>query len=279
MMIDSDPSRPKQENKLGDESKRSIFGSPTTTVIACQIISGALVFVIFGNVLGNIGWKPTLMSLLVLQGILAAVAGLFLGLSRWWAPVQVLIPATAAWALRTEVPAWVWLLLFVATLLVYWNSARGGVPLYLSNRTTWRALSGLLPKQKGIKFIDLGGGLGGTTLYLARTNPDVEFYAVETAPIPYAVLWFRGKLSGLKNLHVGFGDFWHLNFTDYDVLYAFLSPVPMPKLYDKARAEMKTGAVLVSNSFDVPGHEADEIIELDDKRSTRLHIWRVSGRG
>jgi hypothetical protein len=60
----------------------------------------------------------------------------------------------------------------------------------------------------------------------------------------------------------------------YDVAYAFLSPQPMPRLYEKVVAEMKPDTLFISNSFVVPDNPADEIAEVDDARETKLHLWR-----
>ncbi len=62
-------------------------------------------------------------------------------------------------------------------------------------------------------------------------------------------------------------------------MYAFLSPVPMPAVWAKAIAEMRPGSLLVSNSFEVPGHEADAVIEVGDRRGTRLFLYRMRARG
>ena len=48
----------------------------------------------------------------------------------------------------------------------------------------------------------------------------------------------------------------------------------MPDLFGKAKHEMKSGSLLISNTFDVPGHRADETVEVADRRRTRLYLWR-----
>jgi len=266
----------KTEDRGSGGASRPFFGSPVVTIIACQMIAGAIVFAGIGQLLQNItGTVPPFMALLVLQGVLAAVGGLFAGLSKWWIPVQAVLPAAAATSLRLQVPAYVWLILFVLVALVYWNSARGGVPLYLSNRRTWTELKAIVAGRKGMRFVDLGAGLGGTTLHLARSMPEASFVAIESAPIPFALAWIRAKMAGLKNLEVHYGDFWNAGLGEFDVAYAFLSPLPMAKLYEKVRSEMPAGGLFISNSFTVPDVEADEIRTLDDRRRTRLHIWRL----
>ena len=77
------------------------------------------------------------------------------------------------------------------------------------------------------------------------------------------------------NSRIIFRSIWDTDVSNADIVYAFLSPAPMTRLHEKLKAEMKTGAVFVSNSFAVPGDEPDEIIQVDDTRQTQLLIWRM----
>ena len=70
-------------------------------------------------------------------------------------------------------------------------------------------------------------------------------------------------------------DFWAENLGTYDVVYAFLSPAAMPELWRKARAEMKPGTLLISNSFLVPGVEPDRIVPLAGRGSNALYLYRL----
>jgi hypothetical protein len=65
--------------------------------------------------------------------------------------------------------------------------------------------------------------------------------------------------------------------THYDVVYAFLAPDVMPRLWEKARGEMAPGSVLVS-AFPVPGVAPDASIDTGDLMGTQLRVWRM-GRG
>ena len=251
------------------------WNRPVLVVLFSQAVATALV--IFAMVpLANgfeinfplIAWVPVI-------GGIAAFIGRLLGLANWWVAVQIGFPVAVVSALWLELPAYVWLALFVATLLVYWNSFRGGVPLYLSNTTTWAAIEDLLPQKPGVRFIDLGGGIGGTVMHLAASRPDGEFVSIESAPLPFFISWLRKVISGRSNVRVVYGDYWKLSLKPFDAAYAFLSPRPMVDLYSKVQAEMQKGAVFISNSFEVSGHPADEIMELDDRRRSRLHVWRL----
>lgn len=220
-----------------------------------------------------------LPALLALQGAIAAGLGQIMGLAKWWLPVNLLLPAAAALALSLNLPSWIYPLLFIALALVFWNSAGDRVPLYLTNRTTWEALEELLEREtrrKGapLAVADMGCGLAGALLYLARRCPEAEFTGVESAPLPFAIARLRLAFSGLDNLSIRYGSLWNQDLGRYDLLYCFLSPEPMPRLYEKAKREMQTGQLLVSNSFAVPEVAAEALLQLEDRRETRLLLYR-----
>ncbi|MBT4219114.1 MAG: class I SAM-dependent methyltransferase [Rhodospirillaceae bacterium] len=242
--------------------------NPVLLIIGCQSVAAIAGYFLIPVLNMANPWPG-----LVLQGALASLLGVATPMSRWWMPFQVLLPAGVVLALSLEAPYWLWPTLFVVSLLVFWNSAGGRVPLYLSNNTTWAALKDLMADKPNVRFIDLGCGLGGTTQYLARHLPDGEFTGVETAPLPFVVARLRNLLSGLGNVRISYASLWDQDLSEFDLVYAFLSPAPMLDLYAKAQAEMKPGSRFISNSFDVPGHPADQIIKLDDARHTHLHVW------
>ncbi len=276
---------------------------PLITALAAQLAAGALVFggaVLLTRVAGV---SLPLMALLAGQGVVAAVLGSRFGLASWWTPIHLVLPSAVAAALLWQVPAWVFLAAFMVLVLVFWNAATGGVPLYLTNPKTKAALARLLPeeapgetarpgvssenknsggartgtenKEQGFRFADLGSGLGGPVLELAMGRPDGHFTGIESAPVLFALAWFRLRFGGASNVQLRYGDYRSLDLAPYDVVYCFLSPVPMPALYEKARQEMSAGSLLISNTFIVPDHPADETIDIDDRRKTKLWLWRM----
>ncbi len=248
---------------------------PLLTALGAQAIAGVVVFGGGYALSGFAGFQPPLIGLLALQGLLAAALGHFSGLAPWWAPIQLALPACLAAALAWRVPAWGFLAVFLVLVGVFWNSARSGVPLYLSNRKTKAVLAGLLPAKDGFRFADLGCGFGGPVLALSRTRPQGHFTGIESAPLLFAAAWLRRRLQGAPNADILFADYRKLDLGPFDCVYCFLSPVPMPDLYEKARLEMHPGSLLISNSFIVPGKPADEIVEVGDRRKTKLHLWRM----
>lgn len=236
-------------------------------------VGGLVLAWLFDRTGTHLGFYVSLMHLVALQALLAVSLSVVLGLPNWWLPVQALfLPAVLA-ALSFDLPPVLYLAAFILLWLLFRSTTRERVPLYLSNRATCRALSELLPREQGVRFIDLGCGFGSTLAYLASRRLRNEYYGVESAPLSYLVSLLR--LRRHAGVQVRFGDIWDENLERYDVVYAFLSPEPMPALWRKACAEMRPGSLLVSNSFAVPGVEPDETRVLDDARRTHLYLWRL----
>jgi SAM-dependent methyltransferase len=209
-------------------------------------------------------------------GVVAAILGLPLALERWWSAFLVLLPPAFVAMLGLELGAGWYGALFLLLLGIYWSTFSTRVPLYLSGHKVRSALRELLPPAGApLRFIDLGCGLGGVTLALARERSDGTFTGVELAPLPAWIGQLRRRLRGPANARLLRASLWDQALGDYDVVYAFLSPVPMPALWEKALREMRTGALLVSNTFVVPGVPPDRIVEVDDARGSRLLLWRM----
>lgn len=207
-----------------------------------------------------------------LMGGLAAVLGRAMGMKAWWLPINLLfIPALLAASQLALSPVW-YLLAFLLLWLVYWSAARSQVPLNLSSRKAWAAVERYLPASASLA--DLGSGSGGMLLWLAKNRADGDYHGFENAPLPFALSWMRGRLAG-SACKIRMQSFWTVNLKPFDVVYAYLSPVPMPALWQKICREMRSGSLFVSNSFAVPGVEPDEVLELDDLHRSHLYLYRM----
>ncbi len=206
-----------------------------------------------------------------MQGGFAAAAAGAMHAAKWWLPMHLLFAPALVLASRVEVaPAW-FLAGFVALALIYWSSFRTQVPLFLTNPSTAQALLALLPADRPAAVIDLGCGTGRLLRHMARRRPDCRFVGIENAPLPCLIAWIGSR--GLTNCRILRGNFWRHALTQYDVAYAFLSPVPMPRLWQKARSEMRGGAMLISNSFAVPEVTPTRVVDVADRRRTRLFCY------
>lgn len=226
-----------------------------------------------------IGLQPTPFVFALLCGLIAAAFSHFAGLARWWLPIQLLFAPALVSMLALDIPPDYFLAAFLILLAVYWSTFRTQVPLYLSSHKVWRALESFLPETKtGFRFIDLGSGLGGVLTHLAGARPDGQYSGVESAPLPYLVSWLRVKLGGYRNCNVQWGSIWDdraCDLAQYDVVFAYLSPVPMERLWRKARDEMRPGTVFISSTFAVPEQTPHETVQVGDLHRSALLVWRM----
>lgn len=217
-------------------------------------------------------WQTPLI-LAMLQGAVAAIIAFRQDAPLWWLPIHLAFAPLVVAVNRFEIaPGW-FLAAFLLLLLVFWRTDKSRVPLYLTNRHTAAALLKLLPAMP-CKVIDLGCGDGGLLRRLAQARPDCQFVGIEHAPLTWLVAWLR--VLGLPNADVKWGDLWGGSLHDYGLVYAFLSPDPMPQLWQKATAEMAPGALLVSNTFTIPEAAPATVIEVGDRRATRLYLYLPS---
>lgn len=224
------------------------------------------------------GTVPALAWVLVLiQALAAAGAAAVLRSERWWLAIHVCFSPLLLLALALGLaPGW-YLAAFAVLVVIYWNTFRSRVPLYLSNHATAIAVANLLAKDQPQRVLDLGSGTGSLLLPLARLRPDCTFIGMETAPAPYLISRLRTR--NLSNVTITRDDFFASSWNSYDLIYSFLSPVPMKQIWDKASREMTEHCMLVSNSFTIAGIEPTAIIDVDDARSTRLYVYRRSSSG
>ncbi len=217
----------------------------------------------------------TILGLAFFSGILAVVMGRIMLLGRAWLVLTAIATPSLVLVPVYQPPLWIFPAAVVLLAGFYINGVREQVPLYLSNSLTRQALSSLFARAGGQTLIDLGCGLGDIVHAVAKNHPDARILGVETAPLSFLIAWIRISVFGQRNAEIRFKSIWDTNVSNADIVYAFLSPAPMSRLYEKLKSEMKPGSLFVSNSFAVPGGEPDEIIQVADSRQTQLLVWRM----
>lgn len=250
-----------------------IIRFPILRAVISQLLSTGLVLLLVEFAQRKeIGVFPA--AVFLLQAGFAAAIGWAFSLRSWWVGFNLLFGPLVALLIKADVNSWVYLAMFLILVLLYSNSITKGVPLYLSGRRSLvriqnRLSGGGLP----IRFVDLGCGLGSAVCFLSKAFRIHTFVGVENAPLVYAIAKTRSLFH--PNLSVKYGSIWQIHWGDYDVVYCFLSPVPMPDVWKKAKGEMKPGALLISNTFSIPNVPPHEVIEMDDWRGSKIFIWRM----
>lgn len=251
------------------------FGLPPAIIaLLLQVVA----FVCVGVIAYGFTLKPSLLIFACACGLIAAGLSYAANLDRWWLLIQCLFAPALATTYLLNIHPNFFLTAFFIMLLVFWNTFRTQVPLYLSSDKVWQALEDYLPQAKpgaSFTFVDIGSGLGGVLTHLAKARPDGNYHGIESAPLPFLWSWLRVRLGAYHQCQVQWGDLWDCELSRYDMVFAYLSPAPMERLWQKAQAEMRPGTVFISSTFAVPGEVPAEAVIVDDLHRSALLVWRM----
>ena len=200
-----------------------------------------------------------MFKLLVEQGAetgiaLGAATGLGVVFSlwgnNWWRRLLIAggFPLSLALTLSTlglaATPAWAWLVPLLLLLLVYPLNAWRDAPLF---PTPVQALDDLplhVPLADCARVLDAGCGLGHGLAALRRAYPRALLHGLEWSWPLRGICALRCPWAQVRQ-----GDIWRADWSGYDMVYLFQRPESMVRAADKALAELRPGAWLVSLEF------------------------------
>lgn len=102
-------------------------------------------------------------------------------------------------------------------------------------------------------IIDVGSGNGLLTREIARAFPEAKVIGLEIAPQSVAWANWMKKGRGLDNLSYQQTDFNAYQFAQADAVVTFMIPAVLSTLGQKLQAELKPGAMAISNKFKLGG--------------------------
>lgn len=253
---------------------RRIRRAPAIRALLLQLLAIPLMLATVW-LLARAGISLSLLGVTLIQGACAALLSWRAALASWWRAIQFLFPPALLLAREgadaLALPPAAFLAVFLFLLLLYWSTFRTQVPYYPSGRRVWDTVVAQLAADRPLRIVDIGSGLGGLVLDLARRRPDCEVSGIELAPLPWLASSLRARLAGSRARFL-LGDYENLNFGNFDVVYAYLSPAAMDALWRKAAAEMRPGSVLISYEFTIAGREPEQRLVTPDGRKF-LYIW------
>jgi len=253
-------------------------GKPAVLALLIQCLSLGIVTVCLTFAWHSLHVRLSLIQAVCCQAALTLLLTRWCNLAWWWCLIGPLFPFALILMLMLPVPHWLYLALFLFFLAFYWSTYRTQVPYFPSTRHAWQALEQLLPPDRPIALVDIGSGLGGLIMYLGKKYPASQFYGVEIAPLPWFLSFARNLLrkpGEAVNTRFIRASYETLNFAEFDVVFAYLSPAAMPALWAKARQEMRPGSMLVSYEFPVVGVGEHLSIYPDNNPEfgRKLFVW------
>lgn len=198
------------------------------------------------------GWVYPFWLLVSVQAAGAYLLARYWGMASWWRLIHLFFPLVVWGMVQLHLPNWVYLVGFLFSLTLFWTTFRTQVPFYPSFAAVWQQVLLWMPARTGLRMIDIGSGLGDMAMHIARERADCQLFGIEVAPLPWLVSHARARWRRSSARFV-LGDYHKLDFSEFDVVFAYLSPAAMPALWQKAHAEMRPGSLLISYEFDIPG--------------------------
>jgi len=151
-----------------------------------------------------------------------------------------------------NLPPWGWLALLAVIFFVYPINAWRDAPLFPTPKNALRLLPDTIELPNKARILDAGSGLGDGLIALHKAYPRAQLHGLEMS-------WPLRLLSAVRCpwARIRQGDIWVADWRSYDMVYLFQRPESMPRAVEKAEAELRPGAWLVSLEF-----EAREIVPV-----------------
>lgn len=137
--------------------------------------------------------------------------------------------------------------------VIFWQistliSIAGGAQFVASDKEVFcQALKFANIKKSDILY-ELGSGYG-ENLILAYRKFDIEAVGVELSPFHYFISLI--KLAQFPKIKLIRANLFQVNLANADIVYCYLLPKMLTKLYKKLKNELKQGSQLISYGFPI----------------------------
>ena len=214
----------------------------------------------------------SVLALVLAYSVLAGLLSVLVALPIWWWWFNSALPWLVVILRALAIPAELFLLAFLLCWLFYTGIGRTRVPYYPSHTRVFTQTQNWLPAEAR-HVLDLGSGFGGCCFALQASRPSLQLTGIEMAFFPWLISRCRNLWHG-AHCRLLRGDYRQLNWAEFDVVYAYLSPLVMESVWQQALLQMRDDAWLVSYEFDIhsmPGQR----ISLASAEHPALYIWRI----
>lgn len=261
-----------RESHVPLEIKR--INSPAVRALLIQVASLIFCVALAVAISRWFGYSIPFLVLLALHSVTSICLAYVSGLDWWWCVIEFFFPMAVVFALYIRLSPTISLLLFFVLFLVFGSTFRTRVPYYPSESTLPTTILELLPNERDVRFLDVGSGFGGLLFDLSKARPEWSVAGVEIAMFPWLVSVTLGKLFGHKNLKISMGKYENLDFSKFNVVFCYLSPVVMPEIWSKVQNEMSPGTLFLSYEFCIPDVPAFAEIKTAENAPV-LYVWKM----
>ena len=149
--------------------------------------------------------------------------------------------------------------LFIIVIALLWVlvPAFYGLPPVSSRRERIRRALELADPQVGETLYDLGSG-HGRVLIMAAKEFGLNAVGIEAGPVQCIISWVNALRNGVSSkVRIEAGNFYKSDLKDADIVFAYLTSDHGYRLTEKLNRELKSGARVVTISFELSGWNVD----------------------
>ncbi len=149
-------------------------------------------------------------------------------------------------------------------------AAHSGAPWVPTWKKDFERIAELADLKPGETFVELGCGNGRVCRAVAERFPHAKVVGVELSVAQFVIAYMHTRLSGLKNAHIQFGNAFHADLSNTDVVYMFLMPETYEKIRPKLEKELKPGGRVITYVWPIPGWTPDVVNEMEGSQKIYL---------
>ena len=164
-------------------------------------------------------------------------------------------------------------LLAIGSIFVY--ALRTGITPMPTSRRVKAAMLELVPDDFEGTIVELGSGWGTLAVAFARRYPGCGVLAYELSPLPWLFSRLWCAVAALPNLRVHRADFHGARLHGAGLVVCYLFPGAMERLRPKLEAELTPGALVLSNTFAMPGWRPLAVGEAEDVHHSKVYLYRM----
>jgi len=161
----------------------------------------------------------------------------------------------------------------IAVSLIY-CLITGISPVSSTLKSSKSIINTVSPEQEGV-ICELGAGWGRLAFSLARRCPESRVVAYELSPVPWMFLKLRAFVFGPRNLKIKRRNFFKDDLSKASLVVCYLYPGAMTKLSSKLLLELKPGAEVISNTFEIPAWTPVAVKSLEDVMCPQVFYYKM----
>jgi len=163
----------------------------------------------------------------------------------------------------------------VSLLALFYYALSTGAPPMPSSFGAARQIASLVPHREECTVYEVGAAWGHLAFPLALTHPKCTVRAIEISPLPWLFMKVIEKLLFVRNMRIERRDMFDVSFRDAGAIVCYLHTELLNQLKPKLQDELRSGTLVVSNTYEIPGWTPLEVHFRDDSYCPQIYVYRV----